>query len=301
MLTILLLQAVLGQAAPVPDSVALSAPVAAPAATEAAAPPVAMPLPVSAPAPVSVAPDSATAVDSTPPAPAPVLVVPSVAPPPSPESDRFQPLPRAVAAELGEPGGEPARPAPPPVPQALERFGAWQIGVAAGDAGGYGLSLRRWIGGFDAIQINCAPYMHRENIPGTEDDNDLYRDLDSGFRFEASVAMGLTWLHSHAEREFFHGRLGMNVLSYVAGGADLEVEQQQIDHIVTDSDNKKSVVYDDYYRVTREFSLGTGGGLEFQVWRMSVYGLLGLQGWYEYTSEDFGFRPDGQLGMHFRF
>lgn len=283
MFTIILLQAALGQAVPVPDTVIQPISVAVPAAQEPAAPP---------PAAVPVAPPA----DS---APTPAVALPP-APPVAPPS--FQPLPRAVAMELGVPEGEPGpRDQIPPVPQALDRFGAWQIGAAAGDAGGYGFSLRRWLGGFDAIQINCAPYMHRENIPGTDDDNDLYRDLDSGFRFDASLAVGLTWLHSHAEREFFRGRLGMNVLSYVAGGIDLEVEQQQIDHIVTDSDKKKSVAYDDYYRVTREYSLGSGGGLEFQMWRLSVYGLLGLQGWYEHTSEDFGFRPDGQLGAHFRF
>lgn len=191
----------------------------------------------------------------------------------------------------------------PSEPPAMDRFGSWQLGAAAGDAGGYGISLRKWFTDADAFQINCAPYLKRQNIPGTDDPNDRNKgDIDTGFQFDASIVVGLTWLHSYAEKAFCKGRLGMSVLSYVAGSADLEVEQQQIDHIVVDPETKaRSVVYNDYYRLTREFTLGCGGGLEFQWWRMSAYGLLGMGGWYETVSEDFGFRPDGQIGMHYRF
>lgn len=303
MITLLILQAAMGQSVPASDSSVLSTapvPPAAQAAVAAETPALpdttspAIPQPAVA-APVPAAPESASVVapaapavtDSVNPAEsAPVVVAPPIPPPPM--SPMLPPAPPpAPVAEL------------PPDP---DHFGAWQIGVAAGDAGGYGLSLRRWFTDADAFQLNLAPYLRRENVPGTDDPNDRNRDLDSGFRFDASISVGLTWLHSHAEKQFNRGRIGMKVLSYLAGSGFFEVEQQQIDHKVYAADGKtKTIVFDDYYRTTQEFQLGGGGGVEFSCWRLSAYALAGLGGWYEYTSEDFGFRPDGQLGMHFRF
>ena len=273
MITILLLQVAMGQSVSNPDTLAV-------------------PIRDSVPATPDTTIVQAVAPAEVEPVVSPEAVVPSpVAPPPPPPPPPPSPVASVAVDSL------------PPEPPVVDRFGSWQIGAAAGSAGGYGISLRKWFTDADAMQINLAPYMHRENIPGTDDPNDRNRsDLDTGFRFEASIVVGLTWLHSYAEKSFCKGRVGMSVLSYVATSADFEVEQQQIDHVVRDPATKaRSVVYDDYYRLRREFALGGGGGLEFQWWRMSVYGLLGLGGWYEGVSEDFGFAPDGQLGIHFRF
>lgn len=298
MITLLVLQAAMGQSVPASDSIVPSAAPVQPAiqaaaiAESPASPDTAKPAPAAAP--VAAAPESAmvaapVVTKSVPPVDAPPVVVLPPTPPPMPPMMPMMPPPPppGPVAEL------------PPDP---DQFGSWQIGVAAGDAGGYGLSLRRWFTDEDAFQLNLAPYLRRENVPGTDDPNDRNRDLDSGFRFDASISVGLTWLHSHAEKQFHRGRVGMKVLSYLAGSGFFEVEQQQIDHKVLAADGKtKTVVFDDYYRTTQEFQLGGGGGVEFSCWRLSAYALVGLGGWYEYTSEDFGFRPDGQLGVHFRF
>jgi len=218
--------------------------------------------------------------------------------PPPPRDDNFRPMPGLVAQELDAPAFPPRMGRERPAPS----FGPWQVGIAAGDAGGFGISVRRWFSESNALQLNFAPYLYRENIPGTDDPNDRERDLDSGFRLDASITVGLTWLHSHLEKPMFHGKADLQVLSYVAGSTDLAVEQQQIDHIVLGTDGTtKTVVYDDYYRTTKEFCLGGGGGFEMSWWRLSVFALVGLDGWYEATSEDFGFNPDGQIGAHFRF
>lgn len=297
MITLLILQAAMGQSVPASDSIVSSTTPVQPAiqaaavAVTPASPDTAKPAPgvavvVAAPESATVSAPGATKsvapVDTT----AVVVLPPPPPPPPMPTMPPMPPPPPAAVAEL--------------LPD--NQFGSWQIGVAAGDAGGYGLSLRRWFSEANALQLNLAPYLRRENVPGTDDPNDRNRDLDSGFRFDASISVGLTWLHSHAEKQFNRGRVGMKVLSYLAGSGFFEVEQQQIDHKVLAADGKtKTVVFDDYYRTTQEFQLGGGGGVEFSCWRLSAYALVGLGGWYEYTSEDFGFRPDGQLGMHFRF
>mgnify|MGYP000901978618 CR=1 FL=1 len=269
MITILLLQVAMGQSVSNPDTLAI-------------------PVRDS----VSTRPDTTIVHAVAPVVDLPVVPLAPVVVPPPPPPSLPPPPPAPVAGD-----------ALPPEPPVVDRFGSWQIGAMAGSAGGYGISLRRWFGEANAVQLNVVPYMHRENIPGTDDPNDRNRsDLDTGFQFEASIVVGLTWLHSYAEKSFCKGRVGMSVLSYVATAADLEVEQQQIDHIVRDPETKaRSVVYDDYYRLKREFALGGGGGLEFQWWRLSVTGMLGMEGWYEAVSEDFGFAPDGQLGIHFRF
>lgn len=325
MITILLLQTVLGQSIGVTDSVAtppsaatpivspsqailLDLPVAKDSAPSASAPApqdaAALPAPVPVPKSDSGV-HSASAVPPPPPPPAPGDAYPG-APAPDGEPPAAlpgfdpRPMPGPVVRELDGPGmigcerrraHGPARPCE----------GSWQIGAVAGDAGGHGISLRRWFGEYDAIQLNLAPYMHRRNIPGTDDPNDRDRDLDSGFQLEASITVGLTWMRSHLERPVFRGNADLRVLSYVAASTEFAVDQQQIDHIVVAQDGAKSVVYNDYYRTTKEFCMGGGGGLELAWWRLSLTGLAGFDGWYEGTSENFGFNPDFQLGAHFRF
>lgn len=324
MITILLLQTVLGQSTGTTDSVANAASTPAPIVSPSQA--ILLDLPVAkdaapasqaaaAPAPAvnadsvaAAAPAAAVKTDSVaapPPPPAPVVAWPGVpAPqaelPAAPPGLEPRPIPGPGVrgfGPMGMPGCERRRAHGP----AQSCDGPWQIGAVAGDAGGYGISLRRWFGKDDAIQLNLAPYLHRENIPGTDDPNDRDRDLDSGFQLEASITVGLTWMRSHLERPVFRGNADLRVLSYVAASTELAVDQQQIDHIVVAADGSKSVVYDDYYRTTKEFCLGGGGGLELAWWRLSLTGLAGFGGWYEGTSEDFGFNPDFQLGAHFRF
>jgi hypothetical protein len=192
--------------------------------------------------------------------------------------------------------------APASRPTTADRFGAWQVGLAAGGASGYGFSFRRWFGDANALQINLTPFVSRSNYPGSEDPNDENRLLDSGFVLEASLVAGLSWLHQIVQVPLFSDAGELKVLSYVAGSTDLSVEQQQMDRWMVKADGTtRSRWYDDYYRTRREFRLGGGGGCEISRWRLSASAMVGLAGWYEDVSGDFGIQPDGQLGLHFRF
>jgi hypothetical protein len=183
-----------------------------------------------------------------------------------------------------------------------DRFGSWQVGLAAGGAAGYGFSFRRWFGDGNALQVNLAPYVSRTNYPGSEDPNDENRLLDSGFVLEASLVAGISWLHQIVQVPLFSDAGELKVLSYVAGSTDLSVEQQQMDRWSYKADGVSTQRwYDDYYRTRREFRLGGGGGCELSRWRLSTNLMVGLAGWYEDVSGDFGIQPDAQWGVHFRF
>lgn len=249
--------------------------------------------PVSAPVPaLAVVSDSAVQPGQTPAvvAPPPVVVVP---PAPTPVAPVVTVPPPAPAASVAAPASRPTT---------ADRFGAWQVGLAAGGASGYGFSFRRWFGDANALQINLTPFVSRSNYPGSEDPNDENRLLDSGFVLEASLVAGLSWLHQIVQVPLFSDAGELKVLSYVAGSTDLSVEQQQMDRWMVKADGTtRSRWYDDYYRTRREFRLGGGGGCEISRWRLSASAMVGLAGWYEDVSGDFGIQPDGQLGLHFRF
>jgi len=241
---------------------------------------------------------------------APPTQVAPVAPAPAAPA-QVAPVAPAQAAPAPVADPVPAVPAPVPEPVAAtpparrttaERFGAWQVGLAAGGASGSGISLRRWWGDADAIQINVAPYVSRTNHPGSEDPNDENRLLDSGFVLDASLIAGVSWLHQIVQVPLFRDGGELKVLSYVAGSTDLSVEQQQMDRWTVKEDGVTRVRwYDDYYRTKREFRIGGGGGCELSRWRLSTSLMFGLAGWYEDVSGDFGVQPDAQLGVHFRF
>lgn len=228
------------------------------------------------------------------PRPLPAIAVPPVAP-------SVVPTPAGpVAAPIASPG-----PAAAPAASrrtTADRFGSWQVGLAAGGAAGYGFSFRRWFGDANALQINLAPYVSRTNYPGSEDPNDDKRLLDSGFVLEASLVAGISWLHQIVQVPLFSDAGELKVLSYVAGSTDLSVEQQQMDRWSYKADGVSTQRwYDDYYRTRREFRLGGGGGCEVSRWRLSTNLMVGLAGWYEDVSGDFGIQPDAQWGVHFRF
>jgi len=228
-------------------------------------------------------------------APAPVVVPPAPAvevPPP------LAPVPAPVLAPA------PVAPAPaaPAVRTTAERFGSWQVGVAGGAASGYGFSVRRWFGDANAVQLNFAPYVSKTNYPGTDDPGVAKTLQDSGFVLDASLSAGLSWLHQVVQVPLFEDRGELKVLSYVAGSTYLSVEQQQMDRFRwNDGKQANEKYYDDYYRTKKEFRLGGGGGCEISRWRLSADLMVGLGGWYETVSEDFGFAPDAQIGAHFRF
>lgn len=225
------------------------------------------------------------------PRPLPAVAAPVEAPP--------------VVATPSVPSTIPAVPSPAPSVSrrtTADRFGSWQVGLAAGGAAGYGFSFRRWFGDANALQINLAPYVSRTNYPGSEDPNDDNRLLDSGFVLEASLVAGISWLHQIVQVPLFSDAGELKVLSYVAGSTDLSVEQQQMDRWTYKADGVSTQRwYDDYYRTRREFRLGGGGGCEVSRWRLSTSLMVGLAGWYEDVSGDFGIQPDAQWGVHFRF
>lgn len=245
-----------------------------------------------------------TAGVASPASPQPLL--PVVALPSEPAALPVPPPAVPLAAKTSSAAGTPAK------SQVVEDYGRWQLGFGAGMASGYGFSIRRWVGEFDAVQLNLAPYVSRTNHPEEEESTIDGAPQDTGFVLEASVSVGLTWLH-----EVFQYRLDpireLKLLSYVAGSAYLSIEQQQMDSWRVLEPGKAAqtqiryqgydygLYYDDYRREERTFRLGTGMAGEFSVWRFSAMMGLGLGGWYESVREDFGVSGDIQIGTHFRF
>lgn len=251
-------------------------------------------------APIPVAPS--ISVDTSAAAPvAPAL--PEIVSAPAPV---VTPLPSVVSAT---PLLVQAAPAPEPKPVAasnragiVEREGKWQLGFGAGMASGYGLSVRRWFGEHDAVQLNLAPYVSRTNYPEEDEIAPEGMPHDSGFILDASVSVGLTWFHEIYQHQVDPIRQ-FTLLSYVAGSAFIGVEQQQMDRWKPSlSEPSKPIrYYDDYKNDERTFRLGSGVAGEFSVWRLSATLGLGLGGWYETESENFGISGDVQVGTHFRF
>lgn len=239
--------------------------------------------------------------------PAPAVASPAVVSTTETAPLPVQPLPAAAI----EAKASPASPAPSKS-QVVEDYGRWQLGFGAGMASGYGFSLRKWVGGRDAVQLNLAPYVSRTNYPEEEGSTIDGAPQDSGFVLEASVSVGLTWLH-----EVFQYRLDpireLKLLSYLSGSTYLSIEQQQMDRWRVLEPGKAAqnqiryqgydygLYYDDYRREERTFRLGTGMAGEFSFWRFSAMMGLGLGGWYESVREDFGVSGDIQIGTHFRF
>lgn len=222
---------------------------------------------------------------------------PAVAAPAEPATAPVPPPPVVPAAAEPSPVQE-----APSKAQVEEDYGRWQLGFGAGMASGSGISLRRWFGDLDAVQLNVAPYVSRTNYP--EDGTTVPEGYpqDEGFVLEANVSVGLTWLH-----EIYGYRIDrtreLKLLSYVAGSAYLSIEQQQMDRWKTAPGETKPTIryYDDYRREEREFSLGSGVATEFSIWRFSAMLGFGLGGWYETVDENFGLTGDVQIGTHFRF
>lgn len=241
------------------------------------------------PAPVA---DSVPVAPATPPpvdaVVAPVVVAPMAA---TPAAVQVAPAPAPVAAS------------PAPRVGIVETYGDWQLGFAAGGSTGYGLSVRKWFGEKNAVQLNLAPYVSRTNYPEEGQSLPEGYPQDEGFVLDANVSVGLTWLH-----EIYQYRMDdireLKLLSYVAGSGYFSIEQQQMDRWrFAPGDDKipTDKYYDDYRREEKELTLGGGAAVEFSIWRFSAILGLGLGGWYEAVSENFGVSGDAHIGTHFRF
>lgn len=219
------------------------------------------------------------------------------------------PAPVALVVAESLPATPPKAKATPAVvdhslrPGVVETYGPWQLGFAAGPSTGYGFSLRRWFGEKDAVQLNLAPYVSRKNYPEEDESVPEGYPQDEGFVLEANVSVGLAWFHEVYLYRLDHIR-ELKLLSYVAGSGYFSIEQQQMDRwkFGPGDDTKPTVkYYDDYRREEQNLSLGTGAAAEFSVWRFSAILGLGLGGWYEAVSENFGMSGDVHIGTHFRF
>lgn len=283
-----------------PDSATVPVPPAAatiPVETV-AAPPAAAPAIESAPAPVDPSPV---------PVATPVAPVAATAPVVAPVAPVAAPLvvPAAVESSVDAPPSSASG-------EAIGSRGTWQVGFGAGMASGYGLSVRKWFGAKDGLQLNIAPYVSRTNHPEEEVTAPEGYPLDSGFVLEASVSVGLTWFHELDHYRFDDDR-DMRLLSYVAGSAFLSIEQQQMNRwrpLEPGKSARSEIVYmgqdyglsyDDYRHDERSFRLGAGAAAEMSFWKISATLGLGLGAWYESVSEDFGVAGDIQVGAHYRF
>ena len=261
----------------------------------------------SEPRTVSVQIDSLPSAAALPVVPAPAASSPVAAAPVAAAPVGLAPV--AVAPTRAEPG-----PAEPAAPRAgiVGTYGDWQLGFGAGLASGSGFSVRKWFGEKDAVQLNLAPYVSRSNYPEDGQAATGGPLQDSGFVLEADITVGLTWLH-----ELYNYRMDrdreLKLLSYLAGSAYLSVEQQQMNRWRPLESGKRAedttrvqgtdygLYFDDYRRDERNFRLGGGAVTEFSIWRFSAMLGLGLGGWYETISENFGISGDIQAGAHFRF
>lgn len=242
--------------------------------------------------------------------PAPVAISVPVAAPTPAEAVPVVVAPVVVAPMSAAPAVVPAITAPAPVagdtaPRVgiVETYGDWQLGFAAGGSTGYGLSVRKWFGEKNALQLNLAPYVSRTNYPEEGQIVPEGYPQDEGFVLEANVSVGLAWFH-----EVYQYRMDdmreLKLLSYVAGSGYFSIEQQQMDRWRMAPGNDRiptEKYYDDYRREEQEYSLGAGVATEFSVWRFSAILGLGLGGWYEAVSENFGVSGDAHIGTHFRF
>ena len=169
-------------------------------------------------------------------------------------------------------------------------YSAYDVGVAVGMVGGSGLSVRRWIGPKDAIQINFAPFYMEEKYPG--DGGGYYPSRDSGYSHTGFLSIGALYLHRVAEFN------GLSFSGY--GGASYTALYHRDDYYETDSYYGTPVDHTVRNSLKGNVSLGGGVGASIEFWRFEATALLGLAGAYDLERKTKQLTPALDLGVHFR-
>jgi hypothetical protein len=161
----------------------------------------------------------------------------------------------------------------------------YDIGVAAGMVGGVGLSVRRWFGEKDALQLNFAPFYIESKYP-EDDDGTYFNERVSGYSNTGFISLGGLYLHRIAE---------FNGLTFSTfGGGSYTGLFDNWDYTTADGDrhvNKST-------RGSISAGGGFGGGIE--VWRFDAMVMVGIIGAYDLENETKRLTPSIDVGLHFR-
>jgi hypothetical protein len=168
-------------------------------------------------------------------------------------------------------------------------FSHYDVGIAVGMIGGSGLSVKRWIGPKDAIQINFAPYYLEEKYPG--DGQDYYPTRDSGYSNSGFLSLGALYLHRIGDFN------GLFFTSY--GGGNYTAYYHKEDFYTTTYYGGST---DHQVRNTLRGNVALGGGLGvgIEFWRFEASALLGLEGAYDLDRKTRQLTPALDLGVHFK-
>jgi hypothetical protein len=182
------------------------------------------------------------------------------------------------------------------------------IGFAGGTTMGYGLSYKRWFNDKWGCQINLFPYYKEDKYsPKETSSSDYYYGSvrDSGYSNHGNLSLGLSYLRKIADTKY------VRFMAYAGGNLNTSYEDndyRETDHYGSyyDSYNNRTVYNDSstIHKSTKTvniFTLGSGCGSEFYVWRFGFNALLGFRGSYNFynQSKELGLSFEG--GVHFRF
>jgi hypothetical protein len=175
------------------------------------------------------------------------------------------------------------------------------IGIAGGYTSGYGLSLRKWFQSKWGLQINLFPLYTQSKFPSNSSYSNPYPAPDSGYENYANFSFGILVLKELTQ--FKHGKI-----VYYAGGNVLinydKYDYYDLHHRWIHSDTSEFYVDEVEHHSGRtlsdKFTVGTGAGTEFYIWRFAVHLMLGVCGGYDIHQNIYSILPSVEGGVQFR-
>lgn len=219
-------------------------------------------------------------------------------------------------------------PAPKPVSQpslsaqqemvsSFDRYGRWQFGVSGGTSSGGGLAVRRWFDEKNGIELHGYAYLSKKKYPedgnswgdNTSSDGHYYGG-DTGTVASGELLLGIVYLrevlrvHLFNSDGFFKGPNHMRGLGFVGVGGYGSYEDRDLmspTYSYAYPSSTKSTSHIEEHTSSSQMLGGAGGGVEFELSRLSVHLMVGMGGFYRFHSHEYRVGPTVDGGFFVRF
>lgn len=204
-----------------------------------------------------------------------------------------------------------------------DRFGKWQFGFAGGSSTGGGLAVRRWFDEKNGLELHGYAFLSKKHYPedgdswGSNSSSDgHYYGSDTGSVATGEALLGVQYLHEVVRVHLFTANGAIKGASHLRGltfagiGGYASYEDRSLNSSRVESKRDSGSYYYSYkqvpYRIeshksSQEFLGGAGGGVEFELSRLSIHLLVGMGGAYRFDPSEYHLGPTVDGGIFLRF